>query len=106
MKAIFAFAGMALTASSALLDAQKPMEYQAPRKPEIIYSKVCGYCHGRNVGPIILGRHLPANYISLMARNGRNGMPAFRPTEITNPELDALAAWIAASPTPSKEHGH
>ena len=98
--------GVALIIPSSLLAAQRLGEYQAPRAPEIVYAQTCGYCHGRNVGPIILGRHLPADYIKLMARSGRNGMPAFRPTEVTKSELDGLAKWIAASPTPAKEHGH
>ncbi len=27
--------------------------------PEHIYERSCGYCHGHNVGPILLGRDLP-----------------------------------------------
>ena len=86
--------------------AQKLGEYPAPRAPQVVYAQTCGYCHGRNVGPIILGRQLPADYIKAMARGGRNGMPAFRPTEITKGELDGLAVWISASPKPAKELGH
>jgi hypothetical protein len=32
-------------------------------------------------------------------------MPAFRPTEVTNAELDALAPWISASQADPKEKG-
>ena len=85
--------------------AQKLGEYQAPRSPDQVYAKICGYCHGRNVGPILLGRNLPPEAIRLIARNGQNGMPAFRPTEVTDAELDALAKWIATSKASSKEHG-
>lgn len=107
MRKIFAAAvGLALVSPAALSGAEKLGEYQAPRKPEVVYTQICGYCHGRNVGPIILGRKLPASYIALMARNGRNGMPAFRPTEISKAELDGLAKWISASSAPAKEHGH
>lgn len=80
-------------------------EVQAPRTPEQVYAKVCGYCHGRNVGPVILGRHLPADAIKSIARHGQNGMPAFRPSEITPAELDALTAWISAAPARKEEHG-
>lgn len=85
--------------------AQKLGEVQPPRAPEKIYAKVCGYCHGRNVGPVILGRHLPADAIKYVARHGQNGMPAFRPTEISPSELDALAAWISAAEPRKEEHG-
>ena len=49
-------AGLGL--ASAAYAAQKLGEYQPERPPEVTYAKVCGYCHGKNVGPIILGRKL------------------------------------------------
>ena len=30
----------------------------APRAPDYLYARTCGYCHGHNVGPIIRGRAL------------------------------------------------
>jgi len=75
------------------------------RDPARVYAATCGYCHGTNVGPILLGRHLPADYVAKMARTGRGGMPAFRPSEVTPAELAALAAWISASPRNPAEHG-
>ncbi|MFM7028977.1 MAG: c-type cytochrome [Chakrabartia sp.] len=84
---------------------QKLGDYQAPRAPEVVYAKVCGYCHGRNIGPILLGRKLPEDMVKLIAREGRNGMPAFRPTEVTNAELDALAKWIATAAPRAQEQG-
>lgn len=84
---------------------EKLGEVQAPRPPEQIYAKVCGYCHGRNVGPVLLGRHLSPPLIKFIARHGQNGMPAFRPSEITPAELDALTNWISAAPARKEEHG-
>ncbi|MBB3374014.1 MULTISPECIES: cytochrome c [unclassified Novosphingobium] len=75
------------------------------RSPEQVYAKVCGYCHGRNVGPIILGRGLPAEAVRYIVRHGQNAMPAFRPTEITPAELDALSQWVSQSPARKEEHG-
>jgi mono/diheme cytochrome c family protein len=77
----------------------------ALRSPDKTYASTCAYCHGHNVGPIILGRKLPGDYIKGMVRAGRNGMPAFRPSEISPAELDALAVWISKAPKDSKEHG-
>lgn len=96
-------AGLGLATSA--LGAQKLGEVQPERTPEQVYAKVCGYCHGRNVGPIILGRQLPDDSIKSIARHGQNGMPAFRPTEITDAELDALAKWISTSEAATGEHG-
>jgi mono/diheme cytochrome c family protein len=104
MKTIIAIvAGLGL--ATAAYAAQKLGEVQPQRSPEVVYAKVCGYCHGKNVGPIILGRQLPADAIKAIARSGQNGMPAFRPTEITPAEMDALANWISASKASDKEHG-
>ncbi|NOW46423.1 mono/diheme cytochrome c family protein [Novosphingobium sp. SG751A] len=77
----------------------------AQRSPAKTYASICAYCHGHNVGPIILGRKLPVEYIQAMVRAGRNGMPAMRPTEISPAELDALATWISKAPKDIKEHG-
>jgi mono/diheme cytochrome c family protein len=77
----------------------------AAREPAAIYAAVCGYCHGANVGPIILGRHIPAAAIEAIVRTGPNAMPAFRPTEITDSELQHLAHWIEASDPSAAEHG-
>lgn len=78
---------------------------RAARAPEAIYRTTCGYCHGHNVGPIILGRQIPASTVQAMVRSGRGAMPAFRPTEITTAELAALGRWIERSERNPKEHG-
>lgn len=103
---LIASAAVALAAmGSAALAGQKLGQLQPQRAPEYLYARTCGYCHGRNVGPIILGRQLPADVVKAMVRTGRGGMPAFRPTEITPAELDALAKWVEASKTDTQEHG-
>lgn len=76
-----------------------------PRPPEAVYAKVCGYCHGHNVGPVIRGRSLPPEMIRHLVRSGMGAMPPFRPTEITDAELAALADWISRSKSDPKEHG-
>jgi len=96
-------AGVALAGTAQA--AQKLGEVQAQRSPEQVYSAVCGYCHGRNVGPVIRGRALPADSVEIMVRHGLNAMPAFRPTEITPAELKALAVWVEKSAPDQKEKG-
>jgi mono/diheme cytochrome c family protein len=77
----------------------------APRPPETVYASTCGYCHGHNVGPIILGKNIPAETVTAFVRRGQGAMPAFRQTEISDLELKALAEWIEASKANPKEHG-
>jgi mono/diheme cytochrome c family protein len=98
-------AGAALLAGGVAFASQRLGQPQGERAPEEIYAKTCGYCHGRNVGPVIRGRALPAEAIVRQVRHGQNGMPAFRPTEITTSELDALAKWISASKADPAEKG-
>ena len=101
----FAIVAAALVAGSALA-AQKLGQPLGDRAPEAVYAKTCGYCHGRNVGPVILGRALDPVLVKAMVRHGRNGMPAFRPTEVTDTELNVLASWIAKSKPLPTESGH
>lgn len=77
----------------------------APRSPETLYVRTCGYCHGKHVAPIIRGRGLPVDVIEQYVRTGPRGMVAFRPTEISDVELKALAKWLNASKADPKEKG-
>jgi mono/diheme cytochrome c family protein len=97
--------GIVTLAGGAAFAGQKLGQPQGERAPEEIYAKTCGYCHGRNVGPMIRGRALPAEAIIRQVRHGQNGMPAFRPTEITKSELDALAKWVSTSKADPAEKG-
>jgi mono/diheme cytochrome c family protein len=98
-------AGAVVLAGGVAFAAQKLGQPQGERAPEEIYVKTCGYCHGRNVGPVIRGRSLPSEAVVRQVRHGQNGMPAFRPTEITTSELDALAKWISTSKVDPAEQG-
>jgi mono/diheme cytochrome c family protein len=98
-------AAVAIFAGGVALAGQKLGQPQGERAPEEIYAKTCGYCHGKNIGPVIRGRALPADAIKTIVRHGQNGMPAFRPTEITNSELEKLGQWISASKADPKEQG-
>lgn len=102
-RALILAAGLVLAGTAQA--AQKLGEVQPQRTPEQLYGAVCGYCHGKNVGPVIRGRGLPAETVEYMVRHGQNAMPAFRPTEITPAELKALAVWVQTSAADPKEHG-
>jgi mono/diheme cytochrome c family protein len=105
-RAALAAAAIALAcAGAAALAGQKLGEPLGQRPPEVLYSQTCAYCHGSNVGPVIRGRQLPAEQVAAIVRQGRNAMPAFRPTEISRAELDVLAAWIEASKADPAEKG-
>ena len=96
---------LVLAACGGAAAAQAPPPSAQVRSPEQVYATTCGDFHGHNVGPVLRGRGLAAPAIVSIARHGRGAMPAFRPTEISNAELEALARWIQASPADAKEHG-
>ncbi len=101
--AVVAGGGLAV-GLSASASAQATYEIE-PREPAYLYARTCGYCHGHNIAPIIRGRSLPPAVIQSIVRSGMGAMPAFKPTEITDTELEALSAWISQSEADPEEHG-
>jgi 4-cresol dehydrogenase (hydroxylating) cytochrome subunit len=66
-----------------------------PRDPSHVYAATCQYCHDTGIGPPLKGAHFPADRIRLAVRHGPGSMPAFMPSDITEPELDALARMLS-----------
>ncbi len=73
--------------------AESANEWQSGKQ---IYKNICGHCHEVGVGPVLSGRGLPAEYFKSMARSGRAGMPAFRPTELSDNDLEKIAAYLVS----------
>ena len=83
-----------------------------------IFDTRCVFCHGQGLGhpawqmlalkkgkdkAEILGRSdLTPAYIKHVVRNGLIEMPPFRPSEISDPDLDALANYVI-NPNPSAD---
>ena len=74
------------------------------REPKQVYDQVCGHCHSQDkaVGPEITmavpegSREGRAAFIRTMVRHGNAAMPAFRSSEVSDPELKALAEALAS----------
>lgn len=96
------------------------MDPVAPsREPQALWSRYCAGCHDPGLGhpgtmmlgvkkgeelAVIMGREdLPAEYIKTIVRGGLLEMAPFRPTEISDDELAALADWIRATPAPEPQ---
>jgi mono/diheme cytochrome c family protein len=78
---------------------------------EGVYQRHCSWCHdpgmnnpgtqqltktrGEANGILIDRDNLVDIYVKTIVRQGLNAMPAFKPTQITESELDALAAFLA-----------
>lgn len=82
-----------------------------------VYAKWCAPCHDPGVahpgtnaltvkyqgvkpGVLLEWQDLPASTVKFFVRHGISVMPQFRKTEISDQELDALAAYLARN-TPS-----
>ena len=88
---------------------------------EAVFRKVCAPCHGAGPGndgsPMLPGtaklqakyqgavpaalekrRDLSADALRVFVRNGVGAMPRFRKTEISDADIDAMAAWLASQP--------
>ena len=102
----------------------------APEAPDgtRIFQRTCAPCHGQGPGndgspmlpgtaaleakyhgnpPAVLERRddLTPEVLRVLVRTGQGAMPSFRKTEITDAEIDAIAAYLQRSsriPPPSK----
>lgn len=61
---------------------------------ERIYAKVCSLCHDTPVAPPLFGRNLSGAYIREVVLGGRGPMPAFRPTDFSDQELESLSLFL------------
>ncbi|KQK61075.1 hypothetical protein AOX61_10345 [Pseudomonas aeruginosa] len=75
----------------------------AQRNAEHVWKDTCAYCHETRIGPELRGRQLPAEMIQAFARYGVRQMPAFRESEISDPELLELGQWLSRQPAPKNE---
>ena len=99
-------AGVAVTTACALpaARAQETAVDGAER-----FATACGLCHGRTgPGTAILARRmepglaplearddLPADYVRLVVREGLGAMPPLTRVDVSDAELDAIAAYLA-----------
>jgi len=86
---------LALLGAAAVVQPGQAADTQ--RSAEDVYRAVCHYCHESGPGPYLKARQLPATYVTYVVRQGQGAMPAFRPTEINDAELERLAADIENS---------
>ena len=90
-----ALLAVALALPTPLVHAQAAGQWESPAK---IYDKVCAWCHETAVAPVLLGRELSPDYVRLAVSRGLGAMPAFRPTDFSDGELDALGRFVQTQP--------
>lgn len=103
-------------------NATRPHSPPSVARGEAVFRKVCAPCHGAGPGndgsPMLPGtaklqakyqgavpaaveqrRDLTADALRVFVRNGVGAMPRFRKTEISDEDLEAMAAWLSAQPS-------
>lgn len=68
-------------------------------KGQLVFQQYCHQCHPGGeggLGPSLNDKPLPGFLIKLQVRSGLGVMPGFDKQQISNEELDALAAYLAA----------
>jgi mono/diheme cytochrome c family protein len=69
------------------------------RRGERVYMRHCQPCHPggeAGLGPSLNDKPLPGALVKTQTRHGLGSMPAFDERKISDEELDALAAYVAA----------
>jgi mono/diheme cytochrome c family protein len=123
--ALLTFAAVALLASAAAVAqnaAPAPIRQidRADVPGRVLFERQCAPCHGTGPGadgaamlpgtamlaakyqgqrpaPLELRADLPAPVLRVFVRRGSGAMPAFRPSELTNAQIDQIADYIAAT---------
>ena len=86
------------------------MDADTQKQGRVVYVHYCADCHddgegrpgtmrltarmGAEKSVLTTRADLAPEYVKVIVRNGLGMMPAFRPTEVTDADLDALAAYI------------
>lgn len=95
---------------------------QPGRDPRAVFEHSCGYCHlaggmGTNLltkqmmmmkrppsdGLLTNRRDLTADYVKAVVRGGKGAMPAQTRVDLTDAELNAVAAYLAQKPAKGKK---
>jgi mono/diheme cytochrome c family protein len=104
----------ALVAIAALLAAGSAAAQPATPDGKALFHARCGMCHeaggmgtgllARRVQPALLEQrtNLNAQYVFQYARRGLGNMPPIAPGDVSDPELKAIAAYLAPGPQEKK----
>jgi len=114
--AFIAGIGMVGLATAQPVQPAQPLHHSSaggrgPADGEGLYKARCGYCHlpggtgtmmlerrlGEGHGLLAERTDLPADYVKAVARNGLNSMPTITPVEVTDEELERIAAYLATA---------
>jgi mono/diheme cytochrome c family protein len=66
-----------------------------------LWRDTCRYCHEGKLAPELRGAGLDAQAVARAVRHGPGAMPSFLPSEISDQDLERLAAWIRVQPKPT-----
>jgi mono/diheme cytochrome c family protein len=93
-------AGLGLSVvAMAAATSQGASMYTGPRGGAV-FQRACAACHGEATGNPVVRLPRPFEYdaetVRGIVREGRGEMPAFSSGQLTDPEIDAVAAFLAS----------
>lgn len=71
--------------------------------PELLWKATCRYCHDNGVARELRGAGLEPQAIVTAVRTGPKAMPSFTQSQISDRELEQLAAWVIMQKAPAPQ---
>jgi cytochrome c553 len=70
---------------------------------EQLWRATCRYCHDNGIAPELRGAGLGPQAIATAVRAGPKAMPSFTSSEISDRDLQQLAAWLSIQKAPVRQ---
>lgn len=91
---------MAAALAGPVAQAQSAGEWGSP---EQLWRAACRYCHDNGIARELRGAGLSSQAIVTAVRTGPKAMPSFTSSQISDRELEQLAAWVSLQKAPAPQ---
>ncbi len=68
-----------------------------------LWRATCSYCHDNGIARELRGAGLTPQAVATAVRTGPNAMPSFTASQISDRELEQLAAWMSTQKAPAPQ---
>ena len=88
---------LAVLLASARAEAQSAGEWGSPAQ---LWRAACSYCHDNGIARELRGAGLTPQAVATAVRVGPKAMPSFTASQISDREIEQLAAWMSTQKPP------
>lgn len=85
--------------SEAFTGSRPNLDTALKRRGEVVFAENCNQCHPLGeggLGPALNSKPAPAGAIAAVIRLGPGDMPAFRESDLSNDDVDAVTQYVVA----------